>query len=521
MELERITPEQAGLPSQKILDFMEGCKKRGLELHSLMFLRHGKVFAESWWKPYNKTSPHIMFSFTKSLTSTAIGFACQEKLLSIEERLVDIFPDKIPSEPSENLKNCRVKHLLMMGCGHREEIPNLGMGDPDWISAFLHHPFVYEPGTKFMYNTAGTNLLCAILKRKTGMDMTEFLTPRLFEPIGMGEVPCYFLPDGTQMGGAGSRLTTEQMARFIQFVANRGTWEGKRLLEESWFDLATTKQIENAETSLWADWQRGYGFQFWQCVPEGVFRADGAFGQFGVVYPQADAVFVITSASPNFNEVLTVLWDTMIGNFGEELPENREMNQILSYVLSHNEITPLYSSRILWAEQKYSGSRYRPDKPITGCWADLLGGAGISSRDSLKGIVPPYSQEEMTEIKVEFLPQSAVLTALVGGREEILPISMESGFNRFTLSGKTYGAVGAWHAPDTFEFLVRCAEAATGKRYTLRFEENGLAVSARSDYPECGGLNDYEEPDRHFTLINSYTEDGVKNINGLPFRENS
>lgn len=519
MELKHITPEQAGISSAKILDFIDGCKKRGLELHSFMFLRHGKVFAESWWKPYNKTSPHIMFSFTKSLTSTAIGFARQEGLLSLDDYLVDIFPDKIPENPSENLKKCQIKHLLMMGCGHKDEIPNLGLGDPDWIRAFLHHPFVYEPGTKFMYNTAGTNLLCAILKRKTGEDLTAFLKPRLFDKIGMGEVPCYYLGDGTQMGGAGSRLTTEQMARFIQFIANRGSWDGERLLEESWFDLATTKQIENAETSLWVDWQKGYGFQFWRCVPDGVFRADGAFGQFGVIYPQCDAVFVITSASSNFNEVLTVLWETMIGSFSDEaLPENKEGQLLLNYVLSHNEITPLYSTRLPWAEQKYNGSRYTPEKPIIGSWADLIGGAGISC-DSMHGILSPFSQEEMTEIRLEFLPFSAVFTATVGGKEEILPISMESSFNSFTLSGKVYGAVGAWRAPDTFEFLIRCAEAASGKRYTVKFTEDGFTLSAYSTLPEWGGLNDPKEEERRFLLAGSYSEEGIKNKNGLPFEE--
>ena len=125
-----------------------------------------------------------MFSFSKSLTSTAIGFARQEGILSLEEKLVDIFPDKLPENPSENLKKAEIRHLLMMGCGHETEIPNLGLGDPDWIKSFLTHPFVYEPGTHFLYNTAGTNLLSAILTRKTGQTLTEFLRPRLMEPWG-------------------------------------------------------------------------------------------------------------------------------------------------------------------------------------------------------------------------------------------------------------------------------------------------------------------------------------------------
>ena len=147
MEFSRVTPESVGIPSQAVLDLLDELYRYGIEMHSFMLLRHGKVCAEGWWKPYGPQIPHIMFSFSKSLTSTAIGFAVQEGLLSLDDRLVDLFPDKLPENPSENLQKATVRHLLMMGCGHETEIPDLGRGEPDWIAAFLHHPFVYEPGT--------------------------------------------------------------------------------------------------------------------------------------------------------------------------------------------------------------------------------------------------------------------------------------------------------------------------------------------------------------------------------------
>ena len=167
MEFARVAPESLGIPSQAILDLLDELYRYGIEMHGIMVLRHGKVCAQGWWKPYEPKTPHIMFSFSKSLTSTAIGFAWQEGILSLDERLIDIFPDKAPEHPSENLNKACIRHLLMMGCGHETEINDLGRGDPDWIYTFLHHPFVYEPGTHFLYNTAGTNLLSAILTKKT------------------------------------------------------------------------------------------------------------------------------------------------------------------------------------------------------------------------------------------------------------------------------------------------------------------------------------------------------------------
>ena len=229
MNLPTCTPESAGIPSASVTAMLDELYAQGIEMHSFMLLRHGKVCAQGAWKPYDMDEPHIMFSFSKSLTSTAIGFAVQEGILSLDDRLVDLFPDKAPENPSENLQKCCVRHLLMMGCGHETEIKWGPDQANDWVKDFLHHPFVYEPGSHFLYNTAGTNMLCAILRKKAGQSLTEFLGPRLFAPLGMTDIQCHTLPDGTSMGGAGCSLTIGDMARFMQFVANRGQWEGPHL----------------------------------------------------------------------------------------------------------------------------------------------------------------------------------------------------------------------------------------------------------------------------------------------------
>ena len=104
MEFQRVTPESVGVPSGAVTALLDELYRCGTEMHSFMLLRHGKVYAEGSWKPYRPQVQHIMFSFSKSLTSTAIGFARQEGILSLKEKLVDIFPDKLPEIPSENVK---------------------------------------------------------------------------------------------------------------------------------------------------------------------------------------------------------------------------------------------------------------------------------------------------------------------------------------------------------------------------------------------------------------------------------
>ena len=321
MILERVTPESVGIHSEGILEFIDLAESRGLELHSMMLLRHGKVCAEGWWKPYNPASPHMMFSFTKALTSTAIGFACQEGALSLDDRLSELFPDKMPENPSENLLACTVRDLLTMSCGHETEINTFDVNEPDWIKNFLSHEFKYKPGTCFMYNTAGTNMLCAALKRRTGENLFEYLTPRLFEPLGMENIECFRLPDGIEMGGAGSRLKTEDMARFILFVSRHGKWEGKQLLNAEWFDMASANQVSTISPANNADnpdWRCGYGFQFWRCVPEHVFRADGAFGQYGVVFEDKDTVLILQSSSSDQQEQLTCAWEALLPAITDE-----------------------------------------------------------------------------------------------------------------------------------------------------------------------------------------------------------
>lgn len=501
MELQHITPEEAGISSKHILECLDAEKRNGTELHSFMFLRHGKVFAEGYYKPYNKNSRHSMFSFTKTLTSTAIGFARQEGYLSLDEKLVDIFPEKLPERVSDNLKKATVENLLTMSCGHDDEIPVFGLGDPDWQRAFFAHPFIHEPGTHFCYNTAGTNLLAAVLKKKAGKALTEFLKPRLFDKIGIGDVPCMTLMDGTMMGGAGSRLKTEEMAKFIQFVANRGVWEGERLLSDEWFELATTSHICDSDNAT-GDWAKGYGYQFWRCSPKGVFRADGAYGQFGVVAPLQDAVLIITSASGNLQNTLTPLWEYILPNLQDKsLPEDKEGNKQLDCVISHCELPAPISTRSMLGEDNYNHAVYKPDKKLTGNWADLVGGAGITSKGCYAGVNKPQSVEEFKDFTIEVKPFVMELTATVGDKKETLPVSLESRYNSFKMGERVFGSVGRWLRPNIFEFTVRSAESPTGKHFTLYFTEKGLTMRLESTYPDYDPLNDPKEDDITFKKI--------------------
>ena len=308
-----ISPREAGIRREAIEQFLARCSQKGLELHRLMILRGGKCCAKIVWAPYGEDDLHPLYSFSKSLTATAIGFARQEGLLRLDERIADIFPEDLPAEPSEHLLKCTIHHLLCMSCGQETESENTGK---DWRKAFFAHPFLHEPGIFYRYNTQGTNILAAIIRKRTGQQVTEYLRPRLFDPLGIGRVECCRLPDDlqTEIGGAGMKMTLEDMAKFTQFMLQDGVWEGKELLKDWYMTRAGIKQMETAGDSEGhiKDWAMGYGYQCWMGSLEKSFRADGAFGQFGLVFPTLELCVIMNAATEQTQTLLDAVNDFLL-----------------------------------------------------------------------------------------------------------------------------------------------------------------------------------------------------------------
>ncbi|HET6487341.1 MAG TPA: serine hydrolase domain-containing protein [Spirochaetia bacterium] len=318
-ELPRSDPESQGVDSAAIAAFLDAADTAVKDLHSFMVLRHGVVIAEGWWRPYRPDVPHMLFSLSKSFTSTAAGLAVSDGLLSVEDRVLSFFPEDAPRKVSDNLARMRVRDLLTMTTGHAEEATRRTFARPDRRAekAFLSTPVEYAPGTHFVYNTAATYMVSAIVQKRTGKTLVQYLTPRLFEPLGIREPIWDSYANGVNFGGFGLHLRTEDIARFGQLYLNRGLWNGKRLLSESWVEEATARQVPNGNTGN-PDWIQGYGYQFWRCQPRGVYRGDGAFGQYCIVMPEQDAVVAITSGVSDMQAVLTALWKTLLPALGAE-----------------------------------------------------------------------------------------------------------------------------------------------------------------------------------------------------------
>jgi CubicO group peptidase (beta-lactamase class C family) len=321
--LPRSTPEAEGVDSAGVLRFVTALEQRIDAVHSIMLVRHGKVVAEGWWSPYQANDLHVMYSVTKSFTSTAVGFAAQEGLLSVNDTVLSFFPDRAPEKPAEKMKDMRIRDLLRMSTGHaKDPSPDVKAAkDGAWVKAFLASDVEDKPGTHFLYNSVGTYVLGAIVQKVSGKTLEEFLRPRLFEPLGL-ETPLWGKsPEGVNLGDGGISLHSEDLAKFGLFYLQRGVWNGKRLLKEEWVDAATSLQTASGGNPD-SNWDAGYGYQFWRNKVTG-FRADGAFGQFSFVLPKYDVVLAVTSGTSNMAGVMDTVWEMLLPALREQaLPNN-------------------------------------------------------------------------------------------------------------------------------------------------------------------------------------------------------
>ena len=317
--LPRATPESQGVSSAGIQKYIETADREVDSMHSFMLVRHGQVVAEAWWAPESAEKPHVLWSLSKSFTSMAVGLAADDGKLSLDDRVLDFFPEDAPSEASKNLRAMRIRDLLTMNAGHQDELN--WRAEPHWAKAFLAHPVPHKPGTHFRYNTPATYMCSAIVQKVTGETVVGYLTPRLFEPLGIDKPRWDESPQGESIGGYGLYLKTEDIAKFGQLLLQDGQWEGEQLLPRAWIEMATSKQVANGSNPE-SDWEQGYGFQFWMCR-HNAFRGDGKDGQFCLVLPELDAVVAITANCGNMQGELNIVWDHLLPAFANEpLTEN-------------------------------------------------------------------------------------------------------------------------------------------------------------------------------------------------------
>ncbi len=458
--LPRSTPEAQGVSSTALLDFVAAAEEKVNALHSFMLVRHGHVIAEGWWAPYAADELHEMYSLSKSFTSTAVGLAIAEGKLSVDDPVLKFFPDEAPGKPSANLRAMRVRDLLTMSAGHhREDLQGFPYdSDESVVKKFLALPVTHKPGTFFVYNTPASYTLSAIVQNVTGESVLEYLRPRLFEPLGIAHPEWATSKQGVSLGGFGLSIRTEDIAKFGQLYLQRGHYGGKQILPSAWVDTATSRWMSNGSTPA-SDWEQGYGFQFWRCR-HGVFRGDGAHGQFCIVFPQYDAVLALTGGTRDLQGVLNVVWDRILpalqANPGP-LPGDAAAHARLQQKLARLSLPMPVAIETPPLARSTPGQRYIFSENNQGVEALML---NPSTAD----------------------PKTAELTVTFAGAEQRLVIPNGSWRQSKTGLGASAGPIGtsgAWTAPDTFTFDVVRYRTPFAIRYRLRFAGDTVTVDAQ------------------------------------------
>jgi len=471
-EFARVTPESVGVPSSAVERLIDDLESGYTEPHGLMLMRHGKVFAEGWWAPFAPGIRHGLQSHTKTYAATAVGITVTEGVLKLDERVIDIFPDEAPAEPSDNLKKLTVRDVLCMGCG-MDSMPAPGL---DWIREFLAIPVNHLPGTTYMYNSMGSTLLGAIVRQKTGLGLHDYLKPRLFDKIGIDadNLRWMRLPDGMEVGGGGLSATTEDNLRLMKLYADGGVWDGEQILSPEYVSLATTLQNESATEEKVnppaKDNFVGYGFQIWMCRPKGVYRADGAMGQFTIVVPDKDIIIAITenaSGAVAAQRTLDVMWEFLDRiPKAETLPEDETASAALAARMQ----------RLALPREAYA-----PFSPMRGSvdntsWRITSGTLMLANGMSrmMSGGEGPAA---VKSFNIRFFEDCCVFTLNRGNDMLTLAAALDGSHRHNIVDGAQVLASVAWTSDNTLLLTARFIEGCHIQRLAFRFKGTGCTIT--------------------------------------------
>ena len=463
----RKTPESQGIVSDHLRYLIqELADSPNTDMHHFMVLRHGNVICEADFAPYRKGIWHITHSMCKSITGMATGLLIDEGKLDLSENIYKIFHDKGSTWAKIFRPEVTVENLMTMTSGVTFNESGIVSGN-DWLESYLNAPISEKPGTKFQYNSLNSYVLSAIITERTGMPMDEYLKPRLFEPLGITDYLWEKCPRGITKGGWGLFMHTEDMAKLGQLYLNKGKWNGKQIIPESWAEASVMKKVDSIEGTY------GYGYQLWMEERPGSFEYNGMLGQNVLIYPDVDMVIVTNAGNEELfqdNVMLNIIRKYFPVDWmpKETLPENpiayaklQELTERLAGKRLKNDQyynSPLIIGKCGW---KKNSSKYRVRERQTEIekvqnqqihlLTDLLDGTCYEMEQESVGLFPLVMQvmhNNMTDgiSKINFYKkrtkelQQTLILCFQEGEESI---ELEMGWNQYienklSIHGETY-----------------------------------------------------------------------------------
>lgn len=514
-QLEHVMPEEVGVDSNVITAFLNEINEKKLGLQSFTVVRHDKICAQGFFKPYSADMPHVLYSMSKSVTSTAVGFAVCEGLINLNDRVSDFFPEYPMSKRPFN-RMLTVRMLLTM---HSDKLITVldEKGQSDWIANFFGSTFILPPNTKFNYISENTSMLSAIVSRVTGMSVIDYLYPRIFEPLGI-EKPFWECDGaGNNAGGWGLYMRSEDLAKFFLPYIHGGKWiDGTQIIPELWVEEATKKQVESVRDGF-IDNMMGYGYQFWRNPIANSARADGLFGQRCFLFPDYDALVVLNCGEAEDYKIMKVFWKYFPQCFGyEALPENKNAYNEMLQVIDNCHVEDLPATeRNKELENKISG---RLIKCKTSEFVSVI---TISITQML------YNKPgEINEMKLTFDDEKLYFYWKEKDYANTIEVGLngEYGVSEITLGDLHYHTYSkaAWQENGTLKLWIRPIETAHVRQFTFEFRDNDVVKVINEMSPKFQDLAIYNMTFTGHPIKGEATEDVVKEAVkklGLPFIE--
>ncbi len=474
-------PEEAGVSTAELTAFVRDLEESGIANHSFMILRHGVVAAEAFVPPFAPEIPHALYSFSKSVSATAVGFAIDEGLISLDTLVKDVFPEYKQRRPDENYQRLTVRHLMTMTSG-REPSLIADKAKIDWIQNFIDAPVKSMPGEQFRYTNENIYMLCAIVSRVSGMSVVDYLTPRLFEPLHIDRPFWETDQKGIEAGGWGLYLKTEDMAKFILCYLNKGVYNGRQVIPQWFAEDAVKPLVDNRNNEAEQnDSSNGYGYCFWHNYHvENCSRADGMFSQFGILMPDYDAALILTDGHPDEQYVRDCIWRHFPKAFQNvrEAPSPEEAEEYRALIASRR-IPPLPRRQHSPLEKALSGRRMRFNKTV------LLNAFGYPMSMLPLPVTYMTTDKAGNIDNVSLLFDGDVCRILWSEGDEMncVPCGMDGRYHRgkMRLGGIDYVtlASAAWKNEVQLEMEIRPIETVASRKLLFTFNMEKGVVSIR------------------------------------------
>lgn len=495
------TPESVGVSSAVVQEYINDCLAQNKELHSIIVIRHGKIACEAYRAPYDENQAQMMYSISKSFTSTAIGLAIDEGYFSLQTKILDIFPNLRKPKYDYKLENLTVEHLLNMTSG-KEVSPFMDKSKDNWLEQIFDSPWYAAPGEKFAYISENMYVLCSIIHKMTGQSVIEYLTPRFFEPLGIEGVRWETCPLGVETGGWGMVMKPMDMAKFIFCYQQMGMYNGEQIIPKWWVEEATKKQSDNTGYSPERDTVVGYGYCFGRCVGyEKAYRADGMFSQFAIVFEDLDACVISTAGEIQEQPMREQIWKFFPKAF---IDIDKKAKPTPLYIEDYPVVYSPYRSTL---EKQISGKTIKFAKTII----NNVAGFPVSMIPMAGTFMESDKAGNMDEFELEFFENELKLTWVEGEEVNSVMIGLD-GVRRWDniIVGQlphVTASTAKWLGEKELEIHIRPIDVPVKRILNFTFKNNNIV-----------SLTPYCEPGTHNMFVS--LESNVKSVIKQPIVQN-